>query len=292
MQQLTALRSTFASILYSNRSKCNAALADFDAAVADAARCVELDPTFTKGYFRKASAELQLGDLEAAAATAASGMALEEAASSGQDSEFKRLVRSIAARQKQSAGGAENLSSLPPPPKKLTAKDFEMGHEMGVGNFTRIVLATHKASGKNYALKLIQKTEVDRMKRRHPNIHNEIQMEKRALSKLRHPGVITLYATFQDYYCLYFQMEHITGGELWSRIIKDDCMVGAPVSLVQFWAAEIVTAVEYIHSQGIVHRYVRLFGGSKLPPTYLSPESFTNGVRHLLSLLRAQRPET
>ncbi len=48
------------------------------------------------------------------------------------------------------------------------------------------------------------------MKRRHPNIHNEVNMEKRALGKLGqpegHPGVAKLFATFQDYYCLYFQV--------------------------------------------------------------------------------------
>lgn len=237
-------------ILFSNRSKCNAALADFDAALSDATRCVELESGFVKGYFRKASAELQLGKLDAAEATATRGMALEDATSEDQDSDFKHLMRSIAARRKRAAGATTETPSS----KRLTAKDFDIGEEMGVGNFTRIVLGTHKASGKVYALKLIQKSEVDRMKRRHPNIHNEIQMEKRALGKLRHPGVITLHATFQDYYCLYFQMEHIRGGELWSRIIADDCMVGAHPSLVQFWVAEMLTAVEYIHSQGIVHR--------------------------------------
>ena len=161
------------------------------------------------------------------------------------------MLRSVEAHRKNEAeAGAEALPT--PPRKKLT--EFELGEEIGVGTFTRIMVAKHKATNKVYALKLIQKSEVDRMKRRHPNIHNEIHMEKRALGKLRHPGVITLYATFKDYYCLYFQMEHITGGEVWSRIIKNDCMVGGHQSLIKFWIAEVFTALEYIHSQGIVHR--------------------------------------
>ena len=58
-----------------------------------------------------------------------------------------------------------------------------------------------------FALKTVTKVDVERIKRRHPNVHNEINMEKRALGKLKHPNVITLSATFQDAYTLYFQME-------------------------------------------------------------------------------------
>ena len=39
--------------------------------------------------------------------------------------------------------------------------------------------------------------QVDRMKRRHPNIYNEIYMEKEVLGRLRHPCIVRLYQTFQ-----------------------------------------------------------------------------------------------
>jgi hypothetical protein len=48
------------------------------------------------------------------------------------------------------------------------------------------------------------------MKKRHPNINNEILMEKRALQRLLlHPGIVTLHSTFQDYGTLYYQMDFI-----------------------------------------------------------------------------------
>jgi serine/threonine protein kinase len=46
---------------------------------------------------------------------------------------------------------------------------------------------------------VIEKATVDRMKKRHTNIHNEIMMEKRVLNKMNHPNIVTLYSTFQDY---------------------------------------------------------------------------------------------
>ena len=49
--------------------------------------------------------------------------------------------------------------------------------------------------------------KVNRMSKRHPNIHNEILMEKAVLSRLRHPHVARLYFTFQDHACLFFLSE-------------------------------------------------------------------------------------
>jgi hypothetical protein len=81
---------------------------------------------------------------------------------------------------------------------------------------------------------------VDRMKKRHGNINNEILMEKRvstvfsavlhfrsllimmltmqALNRLDHPGIVQLYNTFQDYGTLYYQMEFVAGRDLWDRL--------------------------------------------------------------------------
>jgi hypothetical protein len=48
-------------VYYSNRSMCNFALGDFDAALIDAVSCTTLGPHFAKGHFRKAAAEIELG---------------------------------------------------------------------------------------------------------------------------------------------------------------------------------------------------------------------------------------
>jgi serine/threonine protein kinase len=81
-----------------------------------------------------------------------------------------------------------------------------------------VVKARHKETDRVYAIKTIEKATVERMKKRHPNINNEILMEKRALHKLQHPGIVTLYATFQDYGTLYYQMEYLAGKELFSHL--------------------------------------------------------------------------
>ena len=51
--------------------------------------------------------------------------------------------------------------------------------ELGDGNFTRVYKASLKSTRQIFAIKTIEKTVVEQMKRRHPNINNEILMEKK-----------------------------------------------------------------------------------------------------------------
>jgi stress-induced-phosphoprotein 1 len=50
-------------VLYSNRSASYASLRDFDKALVDANKCVELNPGWSKGYGRKGAALHGIGDL-------------------------------------------------------------------------------------------------------------------------------------------------------------------------------------------------------------------------------------
>lgn len=59
------------------------------------------------------------------------------------------------------------------------------------------------------------------------------------------PGVVTMYSTFQDYYCLYYQMEYLPCGELWLKLSdRLGNLVGADVSIATRWIAEITLAIE------------------------------------------------
>ena len=68
--------------------------------------------------------------------------------------------------------------------RKPSVKEFDFEKEVGVGNFSRIVRAKHKTTGEMFAIKIIEKKQVDQLKRRHPNVHNEIFMERRVLQKV------------------------------------------------------------------------------------------------------------
>ena len=80
-----------------------------------------------------------------------------------------------------------------------------------------------------------------------------------ALTKLDHPNIVTLYATFQDSSSLYYVMEYLDRGELWSAMFYRgdpsdgrDYPVGLPLSMARFCAAELINAIEYIHRYSIM----------------------------------------
>jgi stress-induced-phosphoprotein 1 len=61
--------------LYSNRSACYTSLRQYDLALLDGAKCVEIAPNWVKGYNRKATAEYGLGKYAEAKATIEAGLA-------------------------------------------------------------------------------------------------------------------------------------------------------------------------------------------------------------------------
>ncbi|ETV75761.1 AGC/PDK1 protein kinase, variant [Aphanomyces astaci] len=137
---------------------------------------------------------------------------------------------------------------------KPSASEFTFGRELGQGNFSRVFLATHNATKEVFAVKLIEKARIMRMKIRHPNIFNEVNMEKTVLNMLRHPNIVRMYHTFQDAANLYFLMEYVSNGELWDVLQLQGKQVGCTEGLARFYAADIVNALEYMASRHIVHR--------------------------------------
>jgi serine/threonine protein kinase len=80
-------------------------------------------------------------------------------------------------------------------------------------------------------------------------VHNEILMEKKALSRCSHPGIVTLFGTCQDATSLFYQMEYLDGGEVWAmlRDPSSKVMLGCHRSVAKFILASALNAVEYMH---------------------------------------------
>ena len=124
---------------------------------------------------------------------------------------------------------------------------FKDLNRIGVGNFSDIYSSINLFDKKTYAIKMINKEKLKRIRK-----EADILMEKHCLKKLAgNPYVIEIYSTFQDELNLYLQFEFVKGGELWERVK----VFGLDsLSLVRFFAGQIVLAMENIHKFGIVHR--------------------------------------
>lgn len=98
---------------------------------------------------------------------------------------------------------------------KYSLGDFDILRTLGTGSFGRVHLVQSKHNQRFYAVKVLKKAQVVKMKQvEHTND------ERRMLADVKHPFLITLWGTFQDPKNLYMVMDFVEGGELFSLLRK------------------------------------------------------------------------
>lgn len=143
--------------------------------------------------------------------------------------------------------------------RPVSVKEFTIGKELGFGNFSEIYIVTHRKTNERFSLKRIAKKQAaDLAKRQHPNVYNEIQMERRVLLERlppTSPFIVRMYHAFQDYTHLYYLMDlHVAWGDLWSELKYEKKLVGCHRSQARFWLYQLIDAIDHMHAHGIVHR--------------------------------------
>jgi len=122
---------------------------------------------------------------------------------------------------------------------------YDLKQELGRGAFSIVYLAAQKASGQQFAVKVINKKDLGK------DYEKNLKMEVDILKKVNHPNIIALKELFDTPDKLYLIMELVTGGELFDKIVeKGSYTEHEAAQLVR----KIVSAVEYLHNLGIVHR--------------------------------------
>lgn len=71
------------------------------------------------------------------------------------------------------------------------------------------------------------------------------------VGQVMHPFVVTLQCAFQTEHKLFLVMEYLPGGELFFHLSKKGLFLE---EYARFYAAEMVLALEHLHSKGIIHR--------------------------------------
>ncbi|KIX06094.1 cAMP-dependent protein kinase type 2 [Rhinocladiella mackenziei CBS 650.93] len=144
------------------------------------------------------------------------------------------------------AGTADAKGATRQTKGKYTLSDFTIQRTLGTGSFGRVHLVQSKHNQRFYAVKVLKKAQVVKMKQiEHTND------ERRMLQRVKHPFLITLWGTFQDSKNLYMVMDFIEGGELFSLLRKSQRF---PNPVAKFYAAEVTLALEYLHGQNIIYR--------------------------------------
>lgn len=130
---------------------------------------------------------------------------------------------------------------------KKGVKDFNFGRTLGEGSYSTVLAATDRQTLREYAIKVLDKRHIIKEKK-----VKYVNIEKDTLNRLtEHPGVVRLYYTFQDERSLYFVLDLASGGELLGFLKK---MGTFDIECTRFYGAQILDAIDYMHSKGIIHR--------------------------------------
>lgn len=104
---------------------------------------------------------------------------------------------------------------------RYTLTDFNFQRTLGTGSFGRVHLVRSCHNLRFYAVKVLSKDRVVKMKQvEHTNSEREM------LERVRHPFLVNLWGTFKDSQNLYMVMDFVSGGELFSLLRKSQVSSG------------------------------------------------------------------
>ncbi|KAL7754002.1 Serine/threonine-protein kinase [Sorochytrium milnesiophthora] len=125
-------------------------------------------------------------------------------------------------------------------------EDFDLLTVVGKGSFGKVMQVKKKDTGRVYAMKILKKS--------HLISKDEVShtlSERNVLRQLQHPFIVNLKFAFQNEHKLYFVLPFINGGELFKHLSNEERF---SEERARFYAAELATALEFLHSYNIIYR--------------------------------------
>ncbi|CAO3567420.1 unnamed protein product [Mortierella alpina] len=143
-----------------------------------------------------------------------------------------------------------NISPLAGPRRprhKMTPDDFKFLKVIGRGAYGKVYLVRHISSNALYAMKVLKKASIIV----HAKDTECTMSERKILEAIRHPFIVKLHYAFQTDHRLYLILEYASGGELFTHLAAERMFSEENTA---FYAAQLVLALEHLHSLGIIYR--------------------------------------
>lgn len=126
--------------------------------------------------------------------------------------------------------------------------DYVIGDEIGKGMSGVVYLCTHRTSGLQCAVKIIDTKKFGLAPGLSPA---ELREEAQIMKTLNHPNIIKIHDTFETNHVIYIVMELVRGGDLFDSIVVRGRYTEAQARSSM---KQIFSAVQYLHSNDIIHR--------------------------------------
>ncbi|XP_040189634.1 MAP/microtubule affinity-regulating kinase 3 isoform X7 [Rana temporaria] len=123
--------------------------------------------------------------------------------------------------------------------------NYRLLKTIGKGNFAKVKLARHILTGREVAIKIIDKTQLN------PTSLQKLFREVRIMKILNHPNIVKLFEVIETEKTLYLIMEYASGGEVFDYLVAHGRMKEKEA---RSKFRQIVSAVQYCHQKHIVHR--------------------------------------
>ncbi|CDP17892.1 unnamed protein product [Coffea canephora] len=128
---------------------------------------------------------------------------------------------------------------------KILFDKYEMGKLLGKGTFAKVYHGKEMATGESVAIKVIYKDQV-----KTEEMMNQITREISIMRLVRHQNIVEIKEVMATKTKIYFVMEYIKGGELFTKVargrLKED--------VARKYFQQLISAVDFCHSRGVVHR--------------------------------------
>ncbi|KAM6919322.1 death-associated protein kinase 3 [Xenentodon cancila] len=125
---------------------------------------------------------------------------------------------------------------------------YEMGEELGSGQFAIVRKCKEKSTAVEYAAKFIKKRRLSSSRR--GVSREEIEREVNILREIQHSNIITLHDIFENKTDVILILELVSGGELFDFLAEKESLTEEEAT--QF-LKQILDGVQYLHSKRIAH---------------------------------------
>ncbi|CAH8485530.1 unnamed protein product [Schistosoma rodhaini] len=122
---------------------------------------------------------------------------------------------------------------------------YRLLRTIGKGNFAKVKLAIHMATGVEVAIKIINKTVMDN------TLLKRLKREITIMKGTNHPNIVKLLEIIENEDVLCLVMEYASGGEIFDYLVANGKMCEKKAR-VKF--RQLLSAMQYCHAKRIVHR--------------------------------------
>ena len=135
------------------------------------------------------------------------------------------------------------------PLRRWSLNDFEIGREVGKGQYAEVYLAREKKTQFVLVLKAVDKSIL-----RESRVEHQLRREIEIQAHLDHPNIVKLYGYFFDSKRVYLMLEYAARGGLCQALRRAQRFGDA---LAASYVRQIASAIACCHSCSVIHRDVK-----------------------------------